>query len=192
MAATAVERPDQPPLRVELADGRRVVIRLLTPDDAPALVAAVKRANPWDLRRRFMGSPPPPSLLIRRLQEADGVHDVALGAFTNRGRLVGVAQFDRVDDGPSAEVAIEVAQDWQQRGLGTSLLTVLARYARAVGVRQFTARYFADNQAIRKLLHEVGRVVSTSYESGEGSTLIDISEIADEDLWSLGRGHDGS
>jgi hypothetical protein len=31
-------------------------------------------------------------------------------------RLIGVAQFDRWDDQPEAELAIEVARDWQRAG----------------------------------------------------------------------------
>jgi hypothetical protein len=96
-----------------LTDGRSVGIRPLTPGDAPALIAALGRADPMDLRKRFMGTPPPTSYLVEQLNRADGIHDLPLGAFADDGRLVGMAQFDRVDDGPSAEVAIEVAKDWQ-------------------------------------------------------------------------------
>ena len=176
MSATAV-RPRIRKHPVVLSDGRVVVIRRLSPDDAPALIAALKRADPWDLRRRFMGSPPPASFLVQRLRDADGVHDLALGAFTYSGRLVGVAQFDRPDDRPAAEVAIEVAIDWQEDGLGTALLVQLAKQARKVGITEFTATYFADNLPIRRLLHDVGHVVSTVYDAGEGHTRIDISSL---------------
>ena len=54
MTATAVQQPDRI-VPVVLPDGRRIVIRRLTAADAPALVAAVERADPSDLRRRFIG-----------------------------------------------------------------------------------------------------------------------------------------
>src|SRR3954447_24651048 len=38
---------------IDLADGRRVGLRLMTPDDATALVVAVNYEDPIDLRRRF-------------------------------------------------------------------------------------------------------------------------------------------
>src|SRR3954453_15503046 len=117
-----------------LADGRRVTIRMLDARDADALVAAVRRADPMDLRRRFMGVPPPPSYLVKQLKRADGVHDLVLGAFDETGRLVAVAQFDRPDDRPTAEVAIEVAKDWQHDGLGIELLNRLAALARKRGI----------------------------------------------------------
>src|SRR5579872_1413432 len=90
-----------------LTDGRRVIVRRLRPDDADALCAAVAAADTEDLRRRFMGTPPPVSWLLAKLRAADGVHDYPLAAFTPEGRLVAVAQFDRADDGPTAEFAIE-------------------------------------------------------------------------------------
>jgi acetyltransferase len=163
---------------VVLADGRSAIIRPLGPEDAAALVDAVEHEDPWDLRRRFMGTPPPASWLGQLLDRADGVHDVVVGAFADGGRLVGVAQFDRADDGPSAEVAIEVAHDWQHDGLGTALLTYLAELAQDRGVRRFTATYYADNVAIRRLLREVGQVVTSGYDHGEGHACIDLQASA--------------
>ncbi len=161
-----------------LTDGRRVTLRLLQAEDKAALIAAVEHADPWDLRRRFMGTPPPASMLARQLVRADGVHDLALGAFATDGRLVGVAQFDRIGDEPTAEIAIEVAHDWQHDRLGFVMLAKLAELARARGVHEFTAVYYADNFAIRKLLQRVGTVVSSGYEQGAGYATIDLDAIA--------------
>ena len=160
-----------------LADGRSVGIRRLTPDDAPALVAAMRQADPMDLRKRFMGTPPPTSYLVEQLQQADGVHDFPLGAFSDDGQLVGVAQFDRVDEGPSAEVAIEVAKDWQHDGLGIALLDRLARAALAQDIHEFTATYYADNVAIRHLLRDIGHVVASGYQAGEGFMRLSLDEL---------------
>jgi acetyltransferase len=157
-----------------LADGRQVEVRVLGPQDAPALTAAVEHADPMDLRRRFMGSPPPASVLVRFLRAADNVHDLAVGAFDPTGRLVGVAQFDRTDDRPAAEFAIEVAADWQRLGLGRRLLQELAEHARAVGIERFSATYYADNLAVRRLLQRSGLVVASGIDQGEGYALLDL------------------
>jgi RimJ/RimL family protein N-acetyltransferase len=159
----------------QLADGRSVLIRPLDARDADALVAALQRADPMDLRRRFMGVPPPATFLVRQLKSADGIHDFVLGAFDGA-RLVGVAQFDRTDEGPSAEVAIEVAKDWQHDGLGTALLNRLSELARDRGVHEFTATYYADNLPIRQLLRDIGHVVTSGYESGEGHMRLSLDD----------------
>jgi RimJ/RimL family protein N-acetyltransferase len=161
----------------QLTDGRSVTIRPLDGRDADALVAALQRADPMDLRRRFMGVPPPASFLVKQLRRADGIHDLVLGAFDDTGRLVGVAQFDRVDEKPTAEVAIEVATDWQHDGLGTAMLTRLGDLARERGIHEFTATYYADNLPIRRLLSDIGQVVTSGYESGEGHMRLSLDEI---------------
>ena len=160
--------------RVMLSDGRRADIRLLGPSDGPALVAAVAHADPLDLRRRFMGTPPPTSTLVRFLRSADNVHDLAIGAFDTDGRLIAVAQFDRTDDGPTAELAIEVAADWQRVGLGRRMLQQLVERARALGLTRLTATYYADNVAVRRLLHRSGLVVASGIDQGDGYAVLQL------------------
>ena len=171
---TTDPRPSVRAVRVTIADGRAVTVRELLPDDAGALVTAVEAADPVDLRRRFMGCPPPASVLVERLQAADGVHNLGLGAFTDEGELVGVAQFDRDDDRPTAEVAIEVQKGWQNQGLGTALLARLAEVALTRGVHHFTATFLADNMPLRKLLRDVASLVTTTYGQGEGHIDLDL------------------
>lgn len=163
---------------VLLADGRRVTIRALRADDAPALVEAFEHADPWDLRRRFMGCPPPAAALVQQLVRADGFHDFAIGAFADNGSLVGVAQFDRAGDESTAEVAIEVAHEWQHDGLGTALLARLSEVALECGVHEFTATYYADNFAIRRLLGALGTVVRSGYDHGTGYAEIALDAAA--------------
>jgi acetyltransferase len=129
------------------------------------------RADAWDLRRRFMGSPPPTDRLLRQLAGADGVHDLAVGAFADKGRLVGVAQFDRQDDRPVAEFAIEIAHDWQQVGLGTALSRYLAALATQRGIREFTATFFSDNVPVQRLLHDLGGEM-TGVDGSESSARV--------------------
>jgi GNAT superfamily N-acetyltransferase len=130
-----------------------------------------------DLRRRFMGCAPPIEKILRYLNRADGLHDLALGAFTTDGRLVGIAQFDRPGDSPTAEFAVEVAHDFQRKGLGSQLLASLEEQARRVGVQQLTATYYADNVPIRRLLAHTGQIQSTSYECGEGAACLDLDKV---------------
>lgn len=159
-----------------LDDGRRVVVREMNSDDADALAEAFRRADPADLHRRFLGSPPPLGVILRHLHHTDGTHHVALGAFDDDGSLVGVAQFDRSNDEPEAEFAIEVDGGWKSHRLGSLLLTDLLADARQCGIRHLTATYFLDNVPIVRLLRDVGTVmhVSTSYDAGIGSADIDL------------------
>lgn len=169
MAVTVLEGPCD----VRLRDGRVATLRVLSGRDSAALAAFLAAADPVDLRRRFMGLPPPTASLLAQLRGNDGVHDLALGAFDAE-RLVAVAQFDRIGDSPVAEIAIEVAGDWQRDGLGTALLDHLASLALFRGVHRFTAMFLADNFGIRRLLRDTGRMVDVRVDEGEGYAELDL------------------
>jgi GNAT superfamily N-acetyltransferase len=161
---------------VVLADGEAITVRPLHPEDDDAFEAAIARADVDDLRRRFLGGPPPMWRLLHYLHSADGWHDIVLGAFSSDGRLVGVVQCDRIGEVDAAELAIEVAGDYQHRGLATLLLDDLERRARLVGVTTFTANYYSDNLAISRLLSNTGQVIDRSSESGVSTVALDIRE----------------
>ena len=163
-----------------LDDGRAVRLRILGRDDALALATAVEGENRVDLYRRFLGTPPPIRTLVARLCAADDVHDLAVGAYDPEGELVAVAQFDRRDERPEAEIALEVAHGWQRVGLGRILLDRLADEARRQGVEVLTASFFADNRAIRKLLLRLGAVMDSAVVSGVASVRVDIRGRAPE------------
>jgi RimJ/RimL family protein N-acetyltransferase len=165
--------PD-PKITATLKDGRSVVIRRIVAADTPALIEAIEHADAADLRRRFMGMPPPMAVLVHRVAEADGVHDYALGAFDGAGHLIGVAQFDRTDEMPSAELGIEVATGWQRCGLGRRMLGEIADIACAIGIQRFTATYYADNIAVRRLLHSSGRLIASGVNQGEGYAVLEV------------------
>jgi RimJ/RimL family protein N-acetyltransferase len=162
---------------VTLADGRFVQIRAMSGADGAALSEAVSHAADEDLRRRFMGSPPSIAALLIRLEAADGIHDAPIGAFDSDGRLVGVTQFNRTDDGPVAELAIEVATDWKRCGLGGALLRALCVAARGCGIDRLTAVYFSDNTAIIRLLRSTGCCCWLTSFSGASTADLDVRRM---------------
>lgn len=162
---------------VRLSDGRTTCIRPLTGADEAALSDAIDGADSFDLYRRFMGSPPPTHLLIRLLSTADGIHDALVGAFDGDHRLVGIAQFDRTDDLPTAELAVEVATGWKRCGLGTAPLRELAAMADARGITRLTAFYFTDNAPLIRLLHATGACRSTGAHDGASTAAVDVRAL---------------
>jgi RimJ/RimL family protein N-acetyltransferase len=151
------------PVPVTLRDGRSVLIRRLTDADGDALIDAVHLADAFDLRRRFMGQPP--------------AHDRVLGAFDADGRIVAVAQFDRFDDTPVAEFAIEVATDWQRAGLGLAVLRALGTAALSYGIVRFSAVYFADNTPIIRLMRSTGCTRWLGTECGASRAEFDLAAM---------------
>lgn len=60
-----------------------------------------------------------------------------------------------VRDGRSAEVAFEVADEYQQLGIGSALTAELIADARAAGITEITALVSADNPAAVALLRRI-------------------------------------
>jgi acetyltransferase len=164
-------------VRVTLPGGQVLTIRPLETADEDEVREAFRTADPFDLHRRFMGCSPPIETILRYLNRADGLHALAIGAFSAEGRLVGLAQFDRPGDGPTAEFALEVAHEYQRKGLGGELLADLEERAQRVGVHRLTATFYADNFPIRQLLGHTGQLQSTSYDCGEGAACLNPDNL---------------
>ena len=131
--------------------GRAISLRLLEPSYRDMLCAFYRRLSPETIYRRFMAPVvPPASSLVQRLLNVDHCRREALVAIDSEG-IAGIARF--APFGPSGhEVAIVVADDWQRRGLGTTLMTRLAHVARARGIGRFHATLLAENRGARMFL----------------------------------------
>jgi GNAT superfamily N-acetyltransferase len=149
-----------------LADGTRVTIRHIRPEDAEELRRGFERLSPQSRYRRFLGGVTSLSdEQLRYLTQVDGHDHVALVATTlPEGATepvgLGVARYVRAADEPAvAEAAITVQDEVQGRGIGRLLGLVLARAALERGVTRFRGEILADNEAVRGLLADVGASV---------------------------------
>lgn len=137
--------PDQGPSgwseHIVSRDGTPILIRAIRPQDKPALVKAFEGLSEETRERRFFA--PIKHLTTADLHyftEVDHTDHEALVAIAANGQLIGVARYIGWPEKPTmAEVAVVVADDWQGRGIGSSLLTRLTLRARAAGVKAFTA-----------------------------------------------------
>ena len=166
-----------------LPDGTRILIRRLTPDDAPLLAEAFTRLSQESRRLRFLTAKENLSEAeLRYLTEVDGHRHEALGAIDpGSGQGIAVGRFVRDERDPSrAEVAITVADDWQRRGLGKLLLSQLADRARHEGIRRFTALVSTDNRGMKALLERLA--ASTRVSRVRGNTAEYEIELAPKGL----------
>ncbi len=109
-------------------------------------------------RRYFTDSPRLASAVLLALADVDGRRQVAWAAYVG-GHPVGLARAVRVDGGAPddvVEVAFEVADDHQGRGLGSALLDCVLTLAAAQGARRVRATVQPGNDVSVRLLHRVG------------------------------------
>src|SRR5215212_2314227 len=128
-----------------------LLIRPITPDDKPLLVAGLRALSPESAMKRFLSPKVSFSATeLRYLTEVDQ-HDHIAYVVLEGEQLVAVARCVRT--GPDvADVAVVVGDPWQGRGLGRRLLRLLADRAREEGITCFAGTMMADNRGALRLM----------------------------------------
>ncbi|MEV5834870.1 GNAT family N-acetyltransferase [Nocardia sp. NPDC052112] len=128
-----------------------VTVRRLGPDDAPAIRHLHAGMDEQDSIFRFF-TPAPKHLdkVAAAIARDDSAHG-AVGAFLGD-RLIGVANFVMLPGTKAAEVALVVAHDVQEHGIGTDLLHQLAALARERRIERFVAEVMPTNSKMMRLI----------------------------------------
>ena len=151
---------------VLLADGGTVHLRPIVPSDADRLVAFHTKLSERTRYLRYFGAYPRISPHdLKRFSVVDHVGRVAFVALLGDA-IVAVGRYERLDGGPSAEVAFVVDDAHQGRGLGSILLEHLAAAASESGLRRFVAEVLAENVGMVRVFRDAGYQVSRAIEEG--------------------------
>jgi ribosomal protein S18 acetylase RimI-like enzyme len=131
-----------------------VTIRGLRNGDTSTVAALFERLGSRSRERRFCGAKPRLSEReLELLARVDDSHHVLVGYVDGDPAPVGIARLVR--DGRAAEVAFEVADEYQGRGIGTILTRELAADARAAGITELQATVCGDNPRAVTLLSRI-------------------------------------
>ena len=96
------------------------------------------------------------------LTAVDARHHALVAYVDGDPRPIAIARLVR--DGDSAEIAVAVADEHQQRGVGSALTRELIADARAGGVTEITALVSADNPAAVAVLRRVVGALEIRFE----------------------------
>lgn len=155
---------------VSLADGVRIPVREVRPEDAPALRRLVERLSVESVYMRYFGRMKElTEERARRFAEVDGHDRYALVALDpeDEGEIVGVARYERERAGvEEAEYAIVVEDRMQCRGLGYALTQELVEGARERDLRRLYALVMPENKSMLKLLRSLGLPEDIHWEGG--------------------------
>src|SRR6266536_3961998 len=178
---------------VTLSDGGQIHLRPIRPSDAPRLQTLHSRLSRDSIYFRFF-SPLPvltdaraeffatvdyqTRLAIVAVDRSDGTGSAnqppAEGSATDDEQIVGVARYDRVDDG-RAEVAIVVEDRYQHHGVGTTLFWAILDAARARGIKTAVANVLPENSRMLHLLQESGLPLRRKRVAGYLAIEIDLT-----------------
>lgn len=138
---------------VALADGTRITLRLVRPDDKPRLLEILAALSTHSRTMRFFVARTHISENeLRYLTELDGINHFAIIALRGD-ESVGVARFVRQAGAPDvAEPALAVVDHLHARGLGRILFGHLVGAARERGIVRFQGEVLPQNRAMLGLL----------------------------------------
>jgi acetyl coenzyme A synthetase (ADP forming)-like protein len=153
---------------VVLRDGSTVHVRPARLTDAPEVERLLKGLSDRSRWLRFFSGYPNLDRAVQWATDVDYERRYGLIAISGAdGRVVGHAGFERQPDHPDrAEVAIEIADAMQGKGLGTLLLGQLAEAANHLGIQVLDAEVLAENHQMVKVFRDCGFPLRTHSLSG--------------------------
>lgn len=151
---------------VVLRDGGTAHLRPIHPSDADAVQAFHGGQSQKSIYMRFFAFKSKLSAKeLKRFTEVDYKDRVAL-VITIGGDIIGIGRYDRLDDPAEAEVAFNIADAHQGRGIGSILLEHLAAAARENGIRKFSAEVLPENRKMLMVFSDAGYDVKRHFDDG--------------------------
>lgn len=171
-----MSRSPRRPVVATLADGARLELRPIGPDDKPLLVEGFRRLSPRARYLRFFAAGDELSRSqLAYLTEIDHRHHVAIGVLDGDSP-VAVGRFVRLLRDPrGADVALTVLDDHQGRGIGRLLVETLAAVARIHGLERFHFDVLPENRAMLAVLDRIGAI--PRLEDGLVHAVVDLDRI---------------
>ncbi len=173
---------------VVLRDGSVGHVRPIRPDDADGIRTFHSGQSEESIYLRFFA--PIRELSdrdVQRFTQVDNVDRVAL-VVTVRGAIIGIGRWDRIDR-RSAEVAFNISDHYQGKGIGSVLLEHLAAIAQELGVERFVAEVLPQNRRMLNVFKEAGYAVHHHFEDGVVEVSFDIRPTEQSTAVRLAREH---
>ncbi len=157
--------PSQLERRLQIGDDR-LLVRPIRPEDGPRLRAFYERAAPSDLRLRFFLTRREVSASeLARFSQIDYDREmafIALPAGSQDAPMIGEVRASCDPDNQRAEFAVQIASQWQRRGLGHALLARLIEHLRTRGTREMWGDCLSENAGMASLARSLGFEVTAS------------------------------
>jgi RimJ/RimL family protein N-acetyltransferase len=143
---------------VVLRDGSIVHVCSAKSADAPAMTLLLKGLSDRSRWLRFFSAFPDLARAARWATEVDNDRRYGLVATVDgHGQMVGHAGLERAAGRPErAEVALEIADAMQGKGLGTVLLCQLAEAANQLGIQVLDAEVLPENRQMLRVFRDCG------------------------------------
>lgn len=169
-ALVSARYPEEFETKVKLPDGTTVLIRPIKPTDEPAMRELFYSFSKDTIFYRFFSYiRAMPHEKLSKFVNIDYENEMALVAvkrINSEDRIVASTRY-YVDPATGlAEFAIEVQDQFQNKGIGTALFNHLIRIARIKGVKGFVGYVLDSNTRAYRLVTKAGYPLETKWEDG--------------------------
>lgn len=165
----------------ETVDSQPFFIRPIRPSDADLLINHFHSLSSRSIYMRFFS---PVKQLSRdmliRLTQIDYDREIALVALMGKEqsqKMVGVCRIIVFPEKTQAEFALAISDDWQGKGIGSSLLTQCLKAARQMGIRRVMGCVLAENTQMLKLGRKLGFSINRVPGGGEYELIIENDDL---------------
>lgn len=145
------------------ADPAAATIRPLRAGETRVIEEVFSQLSPESVQLRFhVATRLTPANASRLAAVVPGIHEAYVAELA--GRPVGIARWHRYSRDPgTADLAVEVADRVQRRGIGSLLVAAAIRSARRAGVRELLASVHPDNTLAHLWLSAAGALPPARY-----------------------------
>lgn len=180
------------PYSLPFGDEGVIIIRPVRPEDSDGLQAMHSRLSKRTIYSRYMSQAKQLSeAALANLTEIDFQNRMGLVAelIPNDGDeaenseryLIGIASYAVSKQAADvAEAAVLVEDAYHRRGIGTALLTRLAWYAKAHGIRAFLANIQLQNEPILRFIQRSGLPIERTISGGVWDGLILLENLPED------------
>jgi len=163
-----------------LRDGTEIFFRPVIPTDEPALSEMLYSLSDKSVQKRYMTHTMTfPHKDVQHLTNIDYRQDITIVGTVpgvSGDEIVAIAQYFLDPKTMCAEVAFIVQDEWQDKGMGTFLLTYLIEIAKGRGVKRFFAKVLPANKAMLNIFQNCGYKVTTEFDGDVYSISFKLSD----------------
>jgi GNAT superfamily N-acetyltransferase len=155
-----------------------IALRPLRNGDRTTVLEVFAGLSKQSRQLRFLGAKP-------RLNERDlellvdvgsSGREAVVAVDRETGCSIGIGRYVRDADAPEAEIAFEVIDEWQGRGVGRRLAAELARLARSHGILRLRANVDRTNWPALAVLRGLGEILASRREGSAVELVIRLED----------------
>jgi acyl-CoA hydrolase/RimJ/RimL family protein N-acetyltransferase len=150
--------------------GISLLLRPVKINDEPLIKDFFYALSDKSLQRRFMSTQRDvPHTMRQKFVVIDYTRELTiLACMKESGKeiIVGIGQILKNENANTAEVAFAVRDDYQNKGIGTELLSFLTIHARKEGLHGFTAEVLLENRSMIHVFEKMGFDMQKKIEDG--------------------------